>query len=1069
MSTNPPDGQSPMLGLKPLQDATEKFAHATSLISGDHKKLVTELGQLTKALNGLSAALGNSGGVRAGNGSGPAGSVWAKLNNMVAGSGLPGTNQHGPQQAGGQTPRGGARTPTGGHSYGTNGGGSTFGGMAAGAAPAGGHGPGYFARTMAAVSGTTPKSWGTQYNRMEAGLNTLRWGAGIAAQRGVDQMDAQVGIGAHNNLLNTYGSHTQSQVDRNGVLSSVLGASRTTPATYGGIGINAQASVQNAQDAMGGWSVAAAYSGGMNSNSGQKRYDALKNAAAGLGYANVGMGWSKSTQLVGNMMKPSNRLNMMLMGLPDPVASDGSYKGNAAFYSAFLKRIYQGRKAVPENVFSDDFREGGVGLENLRMIVGEEGAQAMLPYLAGYNRATAQGKDTKDFDEVQSKSNLAGDKYDKFRKINDTKYGIKDQFSKVQERANAKSRASELTGNEEYMDALDTSSSAMHTFSEAVAAFVNAPIIGDIKNFFKGMAAGFSGAGDMPQQMMINGQSYMLSQGDAPAGGASAPVLSGGLPPGGGAGSSDIEAQQKRLASLATSYATGSRKYKYSMRYRDEDGYFDCSSFVSRVYSQLGYKVGPITTNMWSQGEHVDWDDLQPGDILLWARGKPGAASGAAEHTEMYIGNGKTVGTSSQGKNGNTIQIQQFRRGDWDDARRIVGSGSKRGKATKETSPDGGGGDVATAATDSADSADSSGSTASTAGYSGGGGGGGGGSMGLGSPNAAAYSTSELSALAGILAGGGGGGGGGGVVSGAAGDAATSEEELPQELRGTRQEPSGKDSEVSTALSSKDKKRLGGLKDAPVNPDRHAKRRGDPSLTRAGNKLGFGGDLTLNYAPAGHPAANTGRNKGLAKRMLKAQGWSDKEWSPLEKLWTKESGWSEWADNDGSDAYGIPQALPAWKMSSAGEDWRVNPATQIKWGMGYIKDRYGSPTKAWAHSVAKGWYDSGAWQVPDDQEAVVHKGEMIIPSAQAQTIRDALIQQNLGGAVTGNGGTSSTGAPGTGGVTLNFGPGSVVLTFGAGTSPETGKSAASAFIKELERKELYQQIARGGVKTIGAR
>ena len=55
-------------------------------------------------------------------------------------------------------------------------------------------------------------------------------------------------------------------------------------------------------------------------------------------------------------------------------------------------------------------------------------------------------------------------------------------------------------------------------------------------------------------------------------------------------------------------------------------------------------------------------------------------------------------------------------------------------------------------------------------------------------------------------------------------------------------------------------------------------------------------------------------------------------------------------------AYGIPQALPGSKMASSGADWRTNPVTQINWGIGYIKGRYGTPCSAWAHSNAVGWY-----------------------------------------------------------------------------------------------------------------
>ena len=50
------------------------------------------------------------------------------------------------------------------------------------------------------------------------------------------------------------------------------------------------------------------------------------------------------------------------------------------------------------------------------------------------------------------------------------------------------------------------------------------------------------------------------------------------------------------------------------------------------------------------------------------------------------------------------------------------------------------------------------------------------------------------------------------------------------------------------------------------------------------------------------------------------------------------------------------RALPGSRMASAGPDWQANAATQIRWGLTYIKDTYGSPCAAWAHSQATGWY-----------------------------------------------------------------------------------------------------------------
>jgi hypothetical protein len=96
--------------------------------------------------------------------------------------------------------------------------------------------------------------------------------------------------------------------------------------------------------------------------------------------------------------------------------------------------------------------------------------------------------------------------------------------------------------------------------------------------------------------------------------------------------------------------------------------------------------------------------------------------------------------------------------------------------------------------------------------------------------------------------------------------------------------------------------------------------------------------------------------KGVARAMLASYGWSSGQFSCLDSLWTKESGWNVRADNPTSSAYGIPQALPGRKMASAGSDWRTNPATQIRWGLGYIKSTYGSPCAAWGHSQANNWY-----------------------------------------------------------------------------------------------------------------
>ncbi|MEU8253886.1 transglycosylase SLT domain-containing protein [Micromonospora inaquosa] len=102
-------------------------------------------------------------------------------------------------------------------------------------------------------------------------------------------------------------------------------------------------------------------------------------------------------------------------------------------------------------------------------------------------------------------------------------------------------------------------------------------------------------------------------------------------------------------------------------------------------------------------------------------------------------------------------------------------------------------------------------------------------------------------------------------------------------------------------------------------------------------------------------AEYSGNRKTGCALMIDA-GFGIAEFPCLEKLWTKESGWNHKASNSSSGAYGIPQSLPGSKMSSVADDWRTNPATQIKWGLGYIKGRYKTPCGAWTYFQNRGHY-----------------------------------------------------------------------------------------------------------------
>jgi hypothetical protein len=106
----------------------------------------------------------------------------------------------------------------------------------------------------------------------------------------------------------------------------------------------------------------------------------------------------------------------------------------------------------------------------------------------------------------------------------------------------------------------------------------------------------------------------------------------------------------------------------------------------------------------------------------------------------------------------------------------------------------------------------------------------------------------------------------------------------------------------------------------------------------------------LGYDPDDSP-------KAIARDLMDSKyGWGASEFSCYNKIIMRESAWKIHADNPTSSAYGIPQALPGSKMASAGPDWRNNPATQIKWGLGYVKSRYGTPCSAWGFKSSHGWY-----------------------------------------------------------------------------------------------------------------
>jgi hypothetical protein len=142
--------------------------------------------------------------------------------------------------------------------------------------------------------------------------------------------------------------------------------------------------------------------------------------------------------------------------------------------------------------------------------------------------------------------------------------------------------------------------------------------------------------------------------------------------------------------------------------------------------------------------------------------------------------------------------------------------------------------------------------------------------------------------------------------------------------------------------------RLSQTRDAIAQRQAARKRAADLAASQAAAQPG-------QTTAAAVPAAS-GSPRQIAQAMLGSFGWSSSQFSCLDPLWEHESRWSLTAANPGSGAFGIPQALPGSRMASAGPDWQTSAATQITWGLRYIRDTYGSPCAARSHEQATGWY-----------------------------------------------------------------------------------------------------------------
>jgi len=146
-----------------------------------------------------------------------------------------------------------------------------------------------------------------------------------------------------------------------------------------------------------------------------------------------------------------------------------------------------------------------------------------------------------------------------------------------------------------------------------------------------------------------------------------------------------------------------------------------------------------------------------------------------------------------------------------------------------------------------------------------------------------------------------------------------------------------------------------------------------------------------NAAPAGLSG-----NQGAVYNAMIQSGYPASEWGALQNLLNGESGFRNTAQNPSSTAYGMFQFLDStWAPYGAKTS---DPATQAKYGLQYIKDRYGSPSAAWAfwQNQSPHWYDNGGWLQPGSTMAVnaTGKPELILTPEQIQALLNQGIDPN---------------------------------------------------------------------------
>jgi hypothetical protein len=221
------------------------------------------------------------------------------------------------------------------------------------------------------------------------------------------------------------------------------------------------------------------------------------------------------------------------------------------------------------------------------------------------------------------------------------------------------------------------------------------------------------------------------------------------------------------------------------------------------------------------------------------------------------------------------------------------------------------------------------------------------------------------------------------------------------------------------------------------------------------------------------------RWKPIAQKVAKELGRPKSDANYILKTIKKESGGdpnivnksdSNW--QAGTPSVGLMQVIGPTFKAYAGKYKKTGPFkygtstnghANIYAGSNYAIKRYGS--SGLERAARPGGYAKGAFNIPEDEDTTVHKGEMIIPRRSAETIRNALLRETqpvsspaaraadrAAGVANRNGGG--------GGGTVKFEPGAIQINVN-GSDGTNGKQLWREIRTAIENDDRIKQIGAG--------